>query len=155
MTDDVYRWVKEKQEKFQLDGYVLDIGSFDANGRPEWSIRDLFTDYIGLDMRTGKNVDVVCSSHNLPYPNEFFDVVVCLEMLEHDSNFYRTIDEAYRVLKSGGYLLLTARANGYPPHNHPNDYWRFTKEGFKVLLERFLEHDVSGKNLGIYGWAQK
>ena len=155
MTEDVYRWVKERKDQLKISGHVLDIGSFDANGRPEWSIRDLFTDYIGLDMRVGPNVDTVCSSHHLPYPDSFFDAVLCLEMLEHDSNFYRTISEAYRVLKPGGHLLLTARANGYPPHNHPSDYWRFTKEGFGVLLERFTNSGVSGKNLGIYGWARK
>jgi hypothetical protein len=43
-----------------------------------------------------------------------------------------------RVLKPRGHLLLTARGfdayTGYPEHPCPNDYWRFNRESFGVLL---------------------
>ena len=151
MTPEVYNWVRETRDKFKLEGKVLDIGSKDYTG----AVGSLFKNYIGLDKEQGKNVDVVASSHILPYPNESFDVVCCLEMLEHDTNFFQTIAEVQRVLKKGGYFLLTARANGYQAHDYPNDFWRFTTDGFRLLLSGFSKHSEAENLLGIYGWAIK
>lgn len=151
MTPEVYEWVKYIKELENLNGKVLDVGSLNITG----CVRDLFDDYTGLDMKAGENVDIVANAHDLPFENETFDVVCCLEMLEHDSNFYQTIDEIYRVLKPGGYLLLTARANGYELHDFPHDYWRFNEDGFRLLLEPFSRAFVGENLLGIYGWAQK
>ncbi len=151
MTPEVYAWVKDCRGTFKLTGRVLDIGSRNITG----CVRDLFDDYIGLDMERGLNVDVVADAHILPYPNDSFDVVCCLEMLEHDSNFFQTIAEAQRVLKPRGYLLLTARANGYELHDYPADYWGFTEDGFRLLLQRFSASSVAENLLGIYGWAVK
>jgi SAM-dependent methyltransferase len=151
MTPEVYEWVKEVKRTFDLKGKVLDIGSMNITG----CVRDLFEDYIGLDIRPGLNVDVVADAHSLPYANEYFDVVCCLEMLEHDSNFFQTIAEIQRVLKRDGYLLLSARANGYEAHDFPHDYWRFTEDAFRLLLSPFRVRSVGQNLLGIYGWAQK
>ena len=151
MTSEVYTWVKQIRDELNLKGKVLDIGSLDING----CVRDLFEDYIGLDQIPGRNVDMVCNAHSLPFKPEFFDVVCCLEVLEHDTNFFQTISESYRVLKQGGYFLLTARANGYEHHDYPCDYWRFSEDSFNLLLKDFTHYHVGENLLGIYGWAQK
>lgn len=41
-------------------------------------------------------------SESLPYPNNFFDTVVCVDVLEHVTDLKQTITEIYRVLKPGG-----------------------------------------------------
>jgi len=44
---------------------------------------------------------------NLPYQNEFFDVVLCCETIEHIINYDFTLMEIYRVLKKSGVLIIT------------------------------------------------
>jgi SAM-dependent methyltransferase len=117
------------------DGYsgpVLDIGSFDVNG----TARQHFphTEYIGLDMRPGPGVDIVGSSHAIPFDNGVFGAVVCLEMLEHDSDPFQTVAEINRVTQPGALILLSARGIGFKKHDYPKDYWRFTAESMLLLM---------------------
>jgi len=114
-----------------LSGKTLDVGSYDVNG----SVRHLFTDYIGVDMRPGPNVDKLANAHALPFDDETFDNVLCLEMLEHDSMFWVSIAEMKRVLKPGGTLLVTTRGIHFPHHDYPSDYYRFTREALKFLFD--------------------
>lgn len=113
-----------------LTGRCLDVGSFNVNG----CVRHLFTDYTGLDMRAGPNVDVVAPANAIPFPAASFDVVTCLEMLEHDPDPFGSVRDMRRVLKPGGTLVLTAPSIGFPRHDYPSDYWRFTGDGLAVLL---------------------
>lgn len=41
---------------------------------------------------------------NLPYADQTFDIVVCVDVLEHVSDLNQVINEITRVLKPGGYL---------------------------------------------------
>jgi ubiquinone/menaquinone biosynthesis C-methylase UbiE len=52
-----------------------------------------------------------CPAEQLPFPDDTFDVVTCLESLEFMSNQQRVIAELARVLRPGGLLLITNRIN--------------------------------------------
>jgi ubiquinone/menaquinone biosynthesis C-methylase UbiE len=54
---------------------------------------------------------VWCPAENLPFPDDTFDVVTCLEALEFMVNPQAVIRELARVLRPGGLLLLTQRIN--------------------------------------------
>lgn len=41
-------------------------------------------------------------AENLPYPENSFDVVVCVDVLEHVADVQQTVLEIHRVLKAGG-----------------------------------------------------
>src|SRR5690242_14807098 len=122
MHDSVMKWVKQVVSKIDLTGKtVLEVGSYNVNG----SVRPLFEsakEYIGVDFRPGPGVDYVMNAHDLNFPIHYFkivtdglfDVVISTEMLEHDSEFWRSLSEMGRVLRPGGYLILTARGNGFP-----------------------------------------
>lgn len=43
----------------------------------------------------------------LPYTNDFFDHVACLEGLEHIENYHHVLREFARILKRGGRLLIS------------------------------------------------
>jgi SAM-dependent methyltransferase len=131
-------WVKRQVETYDLaNTSVLDVGSLDVNGNP----RHLFTGaYLGVDMRPGSAVDKVLNAHDLAsgLGAHQFDTVLCLEMLEHDTAPWISMDEMRFVIKHGGYLIATTRGydeDGYfPVHGYPDDHWRFSVSGFTELL---------------------
>jgi 2-polyprenyl-3-methyl-5-hydroxy-6-metoxy-1,4-benzoquinol methylase len=49
----------------------------------------------------------VAPTESIPYRDEAFDVVVCLDVLEHVEDERRSLDELFRVLRPGGTLVLT------------------------------------------------
>lgn len=162
MTTGCEVWVADLlARKRAIKGDVLEVGSLDVNG----SIRRLFADrhrfpsYLGIDMRGGPGVDLEATGDNLPFDDGRFAIVVALEMLEHDRRFWLTLAECHRVLRPGGHLIVTTRAFGFPRHEHPHDYWRFTTEGLVAALEwagfeladAIEDHD----DLGIFGFARR
>jgi len=151
MQDKVYKFVQKQVNEKGIKGRVLDVGSLDVNG----SLRPLFPDYFGVDMRAGKNVDIVANSHLLPFKNKSFDLVVCVETLEHDDQPFKTMSEIYRVLKDGGWCIITAPYITFPKHCYPSDYWRFTAEAFKVLLKKFKNVEAFEDENETYGIGQK
>jgi hypothetical protein len=118
---------------------VLEVGSLDVNG----SVRRFFGGpYVGVDMRDGPGVDIVLDAHDLS--DEFiehppFEVIVCTEMLEHDSQPWTTLKEMRAVAAQDATLLITARGfdsrGCFPVHDYPQDLWRFSPAGMLALLE--------------------
>ena len=43
---------------------------------------------------------------NLSYPDNFFDIVHCVNALDHTTNPLRAVGEMYRICKPGGYIYL-------------------------------------------------
>jgi len=107
---------------------ILDIGSLDINGSmqgynfagggPNWKDLVKCMQYIGIDLIEGRNVDVVMDAHDLNYSDGSFDLVLCLSMLEHDSEPMATIIEAFRVLKKGQPFILTTVSAEHEEHKH-------------------------------------
>jgi SAM-dependent methyltransferase len=115
---------------------VLEIGSLIVPGQEHLSVRKYFPDaeYIGVDIQKGNGVDMVWDCINYCYNHEKeFDLVLCLDMLEHTKYPYNVVDRAKCSLKENGTLLITSVFN-FPIHEYPNDYWRFTPDCFKMLL---------------------
>lgn len=108
---------------------VVEVGAYDVNGscRP-WIVQQLPFSYLGTDMQPGPNVDLVCSGQELPdlVGTETFDLLICTEVLEHVEDWLGFLQAIWSVVKAGGILLLTTRSPGFPLHNYPSDFWRFT-----------------------------
>ncbi len=60
----------------------------------------------------------VGNAYDLDYPDNFFDLVLCLEIIEHLSNPERALDEIYRCIRPNGCLIVST----------PN---KFSLEGIK------------------------
>jgi len=121
---------------------ICDLGSQDVNG----SYRPIFCEpawrYIGLDMVSGNNVDVV-----LPTPYAWreiasasADVVISGQAFEHIQYFWITMLEIARVLKPGGLCCILAPSSG-PEHRYPVDCWRFLRDGMTSLAD-FAQMEV-------------
>lgn len=109
---------------------ILEVGSRDVNGSPRDKISPLVSGYTGCDLIPGNSVDVIADATCLDehFRPEQFDIVMTLEMLEHCHNWKKAIIQMLKCLRLGGFLLITTRSPGYPKHNYPSDYWRFSAD---------------------------
>jgi SAM-dependent methyltransferase len=113
---------------------ILDVGSLDVNGalRPYAPVGSL---YVGVDQIAGPGVDLVLDDpHQMPFADDRFDLVVSTSCLEHDPMFWLTFAEMARVVTPGGFIYISAPANG-PYHGHPGDCWRFYGDAPKALAD--------------------
>lgn len=114
---------------------VLDVGSRNING----SVKDFisgYKEYIGVDMIEGKDVDLVCNGHDLlkHFKPESFDLVLCCETLEHDNKPWLTIEAMRKLVKPGGYLLITVPGIHFFRHDFPSDYYRYTDSAMREVM---------------------
>lgn len=138
MHASVYDFVTRVLGRDEVEGRrILEVGSLDVNG----SVRPYVTslrpaEYVGVDRRRGRRVDVVARAEQLPgmYGKESFDVVICTETLEHMSDWRVSLWGMAAVLRIGGLLVLTTRSPGFPRHDHPADYWRFSVTNMHMLF---------------------
>lgn len=133
MHESVMSFVYNVVNQFGIQGKsVLEVGSYDVNG----TVRPIFESrgctYLGVDIASGKGVDMIMDAHDLDFTDGQFDVVISCETLEHDSEFWFSLREMGRVLKKDGILILTARGNGFQYHPFPKDYWRFMPDSIEM-----------------------
>src|SRR3990167_3966161 len=124
-----------KHPKFK-GSKVLDVGSLDVTGNPREKFESRGYKYIGGDMRKGPNVDVIVNGHELTtkFEEGEFDIVFCVDTLEHDETFWVTMEQIWKVLKKGGYLILGMPSRAHYEHKHPQDYWRFMRDSFELVF---------------------
>lgn len=73
----------------------------------------------------------------MKFRNEF-DIILCLNVLEHVFDFKKGIDNIYLALKKGGKAVIILPVF-YPLHDEPYDYWRFTEHSLRKLLGKFKD----------------
>lgn len=141
MTPQIQRWVKKAKKDFiKSPGKVLEIGSLDING----SVREYFTDakeYTGIDMEAGFGVDKVLNAHDIlkVWKPNTFDIILCLETLEHDNAFWETIEIIKKALKKTGFLIVSTPTFGFPLHRYPKDYFRFGEDAYREVIFKGLK----------------
>lgn len=76
-------------------------------------------------------------------PADTYDLVVCMDVIEHTLDPFGAVREMRRILKQGGILLISAPLN-LRIHGPIPDCWRFTEHGFMTLLRDFaiIEIDI-------------
>jgi SAM-dependent methyltransferase len=82
------------------EGSVLDIGGGTAH------IKGFKPDIISADILSFPGIDVVADAHRLPFRNGAFAGLVMLDVLHHLERPIEFLEEASRVLKSGGRLAM-------------------------------------------------
>lgn len=141
MNQKIIDWTAAVRNKIQFKpGKVLDVGSLNVNG----SVRDLFHDaeeYIGVDFRGGLEVDIVINAHDMKdhFGELIFDTIICMNQLEHDNEFWVTLEQIHKLLKPGGYFLTAMPTFGFPIHEHPQDFWRAGEDAFKNVIYKGYE----------------
>lgn len=111
---DFCKRVKEKYPEYFLNKNVLDVGSLDINGNNRYLFDNC--SYLGIDVGSGNNVDVVSLAHEFNSPDNYYDVVISTECFEHDMYYEKSIKNIIRMLKPGGMFLFTCASDGRPEH---------------------------------------
>lgn len=133
---------------------ILEIGSgIKRDGYYYYSMKRFFNDSNDF-LQTDVNKDFgheVLDVTKMTYSNKF-DIVLCLNVLEHVYDFQKAIDNVYRSLKKGGTAVI-AVPTFYPLHDEPGDYWRFTEHALKRMLGAFKDVSIEHKGMKQYPYT--
>jgi SAM-dependent methyltransferase len=126
-------------------GVMVDLGCGEAPYK-EFFLQYV-DQYIGVDWTNSPlniRADVISDlNERVALPNECADVVISIAAIEHLHNPKRFLNEAYRILKDGGVIILQVPFQWYV-HGEPYDYFRYTPYGLIYLFQkaRFREIEI-------------
>jgi SAM-dependent methyltransferase len=145
----VLNFARDVAENFEIKTPVVEMGARSAEGQ-DADVRPIFkaAEHIGCDIQPGPGVDRIEDIHALTFEDNSVGTVIALETLEHVADPLRAMKEVHRVLQPGG-LAAISSLMFFPIHAHPWDYWRFTPEGFELLLEPFESRLVIPVGFGL------
>ena len=115
---------------------IIDIGSKVYNRGCYKDIISLTEHtYKGMDITSGKNVDIVATDiYSWPVEDCSFDVAISGQCLEHVGRPWQWAKEIYRIVRHGGLTIIIAPWS-WNPHYYPIDCWRILPDGMMSLLE--------------------
>lgn len=148
-----------------LKGLVLDVGS----DKPSHSMQLLpdQCEYIGLDPYAGKGeFRLIGLGEILPVADESCDVVTFNTSLDHILDYHTAIDEAHRVLKNNGSIVIATYAwlekatlLTDSVHFHHFREWEILgalSENFKISeIKRYEDPKQASHRYGLYVMANK
>ncbi|MFA5810311.1 MAG: methyltransferase domain-containing protein [Thermoleophilia bacterium] len=134
-----FSWFIDEVNKLEKP-HILELGARKVNQK------DWFTgygEYVVFDIHEDEDVDVAGDIHQLSTYFEAgrFDAVFMVSVMEHLAMPWKAMLEINKVMKPGA-LLYTSTHPVWPAHALPWDFWRYTKETFPVLLNRFTGFEV-------------
>lgn len=132
--------------KLSIDGKILDVGGSKKSGYHELIKGDHIFTTGNINLSYGADVEFDAMKR-WPFPDNSFDAVLFINLLEHLSDYQTTISEGYRVLKPGG------RVVGVVPfmfnvHGSPSDYFRYTNFALIDIFTKAEFSNITVKELG-------
>lgn len=145
-------FLDKKLKQFVRKGLIVgDIGCGEQPLRE--LVESLGGTYIGIDVNqnSSNTVQIISNITSLPLSDNYLDVIICTEVLEHVSDTYRAAKEIGRVLKHGGKAVITTPFS-YQLHEEPFDFVRLTPYQItkcsKGLL-KVLELNIAGNEIEV------
>ena len=140
MMNGLYPFITNAIEEYCYGGSsVVDVGCGEQPFRE--LLKEKQAKYCGVDIKqnTMRTVDVISTAENLQIEDDIIDLVLCLEVLEHVNDVKKVVGEIKRILKPGGYCIITTPFI-YPLHEEPYDNQRLTVYGLlNVVRQNQLE----------------
>lgn len=136
------RFQKEaiEEAKKYAKGKLIDIGCGRMPYRKE--LESLVDSYTGVDhpkvsklYRSPIKPDVLADAKRLPFQSNSFDIALLIQVLEHVDTADKVIEEAARVLKPNGVLVISVPFF-YPLHDMPYDWGRYTSTALKSFINQ-------------------
>jgi SAM-dependent methyltransferase len=150
------KWAGQQVKEF---GDILRkwfVGSIYATHNDSRSVRETLSKIMSTDVRIGANVgsggtflgrNIInveigwplgrgcrADARALPFRDGSLDLILFQEVLEHVRRPLKSLREAHRALRPGGLLYVQLPfVIGY--HPGPFDFWRFSREGIRAIVE--------------------
>lgn len=123
------------KELAESTGRIMELGTrrSQSNRSTHHKAQHPDGDWTLVDFADGLDVDVVSDAHRLVFDDETFDFIVAASVYEHLERPWVAVEEARRVLKPGGQILIVTHQT-FPIHGYPSDFWRFTDKAFTDVL---------------------
>ena len=122
---------------------ILEVGI--AGDEPPGGNYYLFSDknYQTLDCDSRYKPNIVADITKTGLQDDLYDVIILSNVIEHVFDYKSAIDECYRLLRTGGCLIVDCPWV-YPYHAEDDfdDYWRISASCFKKLLSKFSKVDA-------------
>jgi SAM-dependent methyltransferase len=127
---------------------VLDVGGRVQPYRPLLANR--LRRYVATDTQRTPVVDLVSRGEQLPLADGRFDLVLCTQVLEYVPEPQKVITEIHRVLKPGGFLLLSVPA--VFPRDADHECWRFLPRSLELMLSSFRRIEIAAEGSSALGF---
>jgi len=184
-----YNWIRKTLLTIPAGLSILDAGAGECQFKHfcahlNYTSQD-FGEYHGdghVGLQTGKwdnsKIDIVSDIINIPLPDNSVDAIMCTEVLEHIPDPAKAIVEFNRLIKPGGYLIITSPfaslthfapyhfASGlsrfYYEHHLPKNNFTITELDFNGNFFEFVGQEtrriaplMDKYNLGKLSWFEK
>ena len=116
-------------------GDVIDVGCGRCKYKGLISGSSQVKSYTGVDFYATQADVIADLNKKFPIEDNKFDTAICISVIEHLLEPQNALSEIARILKPNGYLLLSTPWI-YPYHGEPNDYFRYSGDCLKYLLEK-------------------
>ncbi|MBD3189750.1 MAG: methyltransferase domain-containing protein [Candidatus Heimdallarchaeota archaeon] len=123
-----YSFLKRYSSQIQ-NKRILEVGA--GKGYDVEKFFSKSNEYIKTDLIPSEGVTSLDITKDKIPPE--YDVIICLNVLEHIFDFKAALENIYNGLKRGGILFFSVPLF-YPLHMLPNDYWRFTPATLEKLF---------------------
>jgi ubiquinone/menaquinone biosynthesis C-methylase UbiE len=102
------------------------LGSYKQFCKPNW-------EYIGADIVSGKNVDLVLEDgYSFPFADNEIDVIISGQTLEHIEYPWLWFTEMARILRNTCCIIAPAKIH---EHKYPIDTFRYYPDGLRALAK--------------------
>lgn len=136
------QWLERFKQHFR--GHLYDLGCGEMPYK-EWLLTHADR-YTGVDWGGTLHqlkADIVADLNEpLPIESEVADTVISLSVMEHLREPQRFLNEANRILKRGGAMVLQVPFMWWV-HEAPHDYYRYTQYGLRYMFEKAGFADIA------------
>lgn len=127
------KYAIDRELKNRKNLKVIDVG---CGSKPFYPFfKNISKEYIGTDIVNNNSVDIICPAESIDIEDNYADVVLCLSVLEHVDDPSKVVKELYRITKKNG-VVFASTHGAFVFHPYPQDHWRWTQTGLKVLFEK-------------------
>jgi ubiquinone/menaquinone biosynthesis C-methylase UbiE len=153
------RWIEATLKKIPEGSRLLDAGAGESQFKKYCShleyVSQDFAEYDGsgdVGLQTGtwdtSKLDIVSDITSIPREDASFDAIMCTEVFEHIPDPIAALREFSRLLKKGGYVLITApfaSLTHFAPYHFATGFNRyFYEHHLKALGFELLDLQMNG-----------